>query len=156
LALKPPPPLNPTREARILALGEALNALVSQSRAVTTRAAATFHDELQPAAFHVALWLGAFGPAKPSAIAEAVGMDRSATSRLIRDLARLNLVDTRTDPADGRGVLAGLSLEGRRRLDLAMAQKAAAFNERLWDWNDDDLAHLAALLRRLTAVPATG
>jgi Protein of unknown function (DUF2855) len=31
-----------------------------------------------------------------------------------------------------------------RRLDLAMAQKAAAFNERLWDWNDDDLAHLAA------------
>jgi DNA-binding MarR family transcriptional regulator len=114
------------------------------------------HDELQPAAFHVALWLGAFGPAKPSAIAEAVGMDRSATSRLIRDLARLNLVDTWTDPADGRGVLACLSLEGRRRLDLAMAQKAAAFNERLWDWNDDDLAHLAALHRRLTAIPTMG
>lgn len=41
-------------------------------------------------------------------------------------------------------------------VNLAMAQKAAAFNERLWDWNDDDLAHLAALLRRLTAVPAMG
>jgi hypothetical protein len=25
-------------------------------------------------------------------------------------------------------------------VNLAMAQKAAAFNERLWDWNDDDLA----------------
>jgi hypothetical protein len=41
-------------------------------------------------------------------------------------------------------------------VNLAMAQKAAAFNERLWDWNDDDLAHLAALLRRLIAVPAMG
>jgi hypothetical protein len=61
-----------------------------------------------------------------------------------------------TDPADWRGVLACLSLEGRRRLDLAMAQKAAAFNERLSDWEDDDLADLAALLRRLTAGDARG
>jgi hypothetical protein len=41
-------------------------------------------------------------------------------------------------------------------LDLAMAQKAAAFNERLSDWEDDDLADLAALLRRLTAGDARG
>jgi len=30
------------------------------------------------------------------------------------------------------------------------------FYFRGFDWNDDDLAHLAALLRRLTAVPAMG
>lgn len=148
----PPTPVL-TREAKILAVGEALNALVSQSRAVTARAATTFHAELQPAAFHIALWLGAFGPAKPSAIAEAVGMDRSATSRLTRDLARLHLVETQADATDGRGVVVRLTLEGRRRLDLAMAEKAAVFRDRLSDWKDDDLAYFAALLRKLSAVP---
>src|ERR1700730_12063583 len=66
------------REQRIRALGAVLNALVSQSRALTTQAAVAFHTELQPAAFHIALWLNAFGPATPSAVAQAVGMDRSA------------------------------------------------------------------------------
>ena len=50
-----------------------LQSLVSQSRALTARAAVTFQPELQPAAFHIALWLNAFGPAKPSAMA----VDRS-------------------------------------------------------------------------------
>lgn len=156
MVLKSPPLPTPTRDAQVLALGEALNTLIGQSRAVTARAAGIFHAELQPAAFHVASWLGAFGPAKPSAIAEAVGMDRSATSRLTRELARLFLVEMQADPTDGRGVVVGLTLEGRRRLDLAMAEKAAAFSARLSDWRDEDIAHLAALLRRLTAVPAIG
>jgi len=38
----------------IRALGAALNALVSQSRALTAESAATFQTELQPAAFHIA------------------------------------------------------------------------------------------------------
>ena len=155
LVLKPPLQSVSTRDVQVLALGEALNALVSQSRAVTAHAAATFHADLQPAAFHIALWLGAFGPARASAIAEAVGMDRSATSRLTRELARLHLVEIQTDPADGRGVVVCLALEGRRRLDMAMAEKAAAFRDRLSDWRDEDLAHFATLLRKLTALPAT-
>ncbi len=156
MVLTSPTPSVPTRDAQILALGEALNALVSQSRAVTAHAAATFHPELQPAAFHIALWLGAFGPAKPSVIAEAIGMDRSATSRLTRDLARLHLIQTQTDPIDGRGVLVCLTLEGRQRLDLAMAEKAAALRDRLSDWEDGDLVRLTALLRRLAAGTETG
>jgi hypothetical protein len=37
-----------------------LNALVSQARALTAQAGVTFHPELQPAAFHIALWLNTF------------------------------------------------------------------------------------------------
>src|SRR3979411_2238219 len=85
------------RAQRIRALGAVLNALVSRSRALTAQAAVTFHAELQPAAFHIALWLNAFGPAKPSAMAQAVGMDRSAASRLTRDLVRLAPVRTAHD-----------------------------------------------------------
>lgn len=156
MVLKSPPVPVPTPSAQVLALGETLNTLISQSRAVTARAAAIFHGELQPAAFHVASWLGAFGPAKSSVVAEALGMDRSATSRLTRELARLHLVEMQADPTDGRGVVVRLTSEGRRRLDQAMAEKAAAFSARLSDWEDEDIAHLAALLRRLTAAPAVG
>src|SRR5882757_3111682 len=106
-------PLNKEqREQRILALGGTLNALVSQSRALMAQAAVTFHPELQPAGFHIALWLNTFGPAKPSAVAQAVGMDRSAASRLIRELARLGLITTSIDPSDRRSSVLSLTVDG--------------------------------------------
>jgi DNA-binding MarR family transcriptional regulator len=142
------------REQRIRALGAALNALVSQSRALTAQAAAIFHTELQPAAFHIALWLNAFGPAKPSAVAQAVGMDRSATSRLIRELVRLGLIATSTDPSDRRSVVLSLTVEGRQRLEAAMQTKGAAFQQRLASWSEEDLDLCTELLRKLLDAPA--
>src|SRR5580704_7221884 len=108
------------REQHVRALGSALNALVSQSRALTAQTAAEFDAELQPAAFHIALWLNAFGPAKPSAVAQAVGMDRSAASRLTRELVRLRLIETSTDPSDRRSIVLSLTFDGCQRLEAAM------------------------------------
>lgn len=143
-------PRNDRRRVRcIRELGAALHALVSQSRALTAAAAATFHTELQPAAFHIALWLNAFGPAKPSAVAQAVGMDRSATSRLIRELVRLGLIATSTDPSDRRSIVLSLTPDGRRRLEGAMQTKGAVFEQRLASWSVDDIELCTALLRRL-------
>jgi len=144
------------REQRIRALGDTLNALVSQSRALTAQAAAMFHAELQPAAFHIALWLNSFGPAKPSAVAQAVGMDRSAASRLTRDLARLGLIETSTDPSDRRSIVLSLTVDGRRRIDAAMQAKGATFRQRVASWSEDDLLLCVDLLRRLIDVPANG
>src|SRR5216684_6189001 len=141
------------RERCIRALGAMLNALVSQSRALTAQAAATFHAELQPAAFHIALWLNAFGPAKPSAVAQAVGMDRSATSRLIRELVRLRLIATSTDPSDRRSIVLSLTVDGRRRLEAAMQTKGAAFQQRIASWSEEDLELCTDLLRRLLDMP---
>ncbi|MET2825757.1 MarR family winged helix-turn-helix transcriptional regulator [Mesorhizobium shangrilense] len=137
------------REDRVRALGDTLNALVSQSRALVAQAAMAFHAELQPAAFHIALWLNAFGPAKPSAVAQAVGMDRSAASRLIRELARLGLVESVSDPADRRSIVLSLSVDGRRRMDAAMQAKGATFRQRVASWRDEDLLSCTDLLRRL-------
>src|ERR1700674_4295850 len=147
-------PRNDGRRAqRIRALGAVLNALVSQSRALTAQAAVTFHAELQPAAFHIALWLNAFGPAKPSAVAQAVGMDRSAASRLTRELVRLGLIATQTDPSDGRSVVLSLTADGRRRVAAAMQLKGATFRDRLASWSANDLVLCTELLQRLLDVP---
>jgi DNA-binding MarR family transcriptional regulator len=142
------------REQCVLALGAALNALVSQSRALTAQAAATFHSELQPAAFHIALWLNAFGPAKPSAVAQAIGMDRSAASRLAGDLVRLGLVVTSIDPSDRRSAVLSLTADGRRRMEAATRVKGAAFQQRVASWSEEDLALCTGLLRRLLDVSA--
>jgi DNA-binding MarR family transcriptional regulator len=143
------------RDQRIRALGAALNALVSQARALTAQASATFHPELQPAAFHIALWLNAFGPAKPSAVAQAVGMDRSAASRLARELVRLGLIATSTEPLDGRSIVLSLTADGHRRVEAAMRSKGATFRERLASWSEKDLSLCTELLQRLLDVPAT-
>jgi DNA-binding MarR family transcriptional regulator len=148
------PRIKGRRERSILALGAALNALVSQSRALTAQAAATFHTELQPAAFHIALWLNAFGPAKPSTVAQAVGMDRSAASRLARELVRLGLIATSTDPSDRRSIVLSLTVDGRRRLEAAMQAKGATFRQRVASWSEEDLLLCTDLLQRLLEVPA--
>jgi DNA-binding MarR family transcriptional regulator len=135
-------------------LGSVLNALVSQSRALTAQAAVSFHAELQPAAFHIALWLNAFGPAKPSALAQAVGMDRSAASRLTRDLVRLGLIDTSMDPSDRRSIVLSLTANGRRRMNAAMQAKGNTFRQRVASWSEQDLLVCTNLLQRLLDVPA--
>jgi DNA-binding MarR family transcriptional regulator len=142
------------REQRTRALGAVLNALVSQSRALTAQAAVAFHAELQPAAFHIALWLNAFGPAKPSTVAQAVGMDRSAASRLARELVRLGLIATSTDRSDRRSIVLSLTVDGRRRLEAAMQAKGTTFRQRVASWSEEDLLLCTDLLQRLLEVPA--
>ncbi|MFK4834099.1 MarR family winged helix-turn-helix transcriptional regulator [Microbacterium sp. ZW T2_14] len=143
------------RERLELALGDQVNALLSATRALTERSAARFHEGLQPAAFHIARWLYAFGPAKPSVIAEAIGMDRSSTSTLIGRMRRLDLVAASPDPDDRRGVIVGLTKAGTVRVGDALADRGDELHARTRDWSTEDLSQLIALLGRLTGGRAT-
>lgn len=138
-----------------LALGERLNALLSATRALSERSAAQFHEELQPAAFHIARWLHAFGPAKPSKIAESVGMDRSSTSTLLTRMRGLGLVTDTPDPQDRRGVIVQLTDLGEARVTSAMEERGVEFFGRLKDWSTHDLLELERLLGKLTADAGT-
>lgn len=97
--------------------------------------------------------LAACGRAKPSAVAEAVNMDRSAASRLIRELVRVGLVATPTDASDARSVVLSLTAEGHRRVEAALQLKNAIFLERLASWSQKDLVLCTELLQRLLDVP---
>ncbi|WP_436532792.1 MarR family winged helix-turn-helix transcriptional regulator [Actinoplanes sp. HUAS TT8] len=139
-----------------LALGEGINALVSATRALSERSAAHFHSQLQPAAFHIARWLYAFGPAKPSEVAEAVHMDRSSTSTLIGKMRTLGLLEASPNPDDKRSVIVGLSTDGRERVAATLQDRGDVFHARTREWSDDDLAQLVELLGRLTSEPSPG
>ncbi|WP_207906751.1 MarR family winged helix-turn-helix transcriptional regulator [Luteibacter rhizovicinus] len=141
------------RDKLVGALGEQLSALLSASRALTTEAGAAFHPDLPPAAFHIAQWLRSFGAAKVSRVAEAVAMDRSATSRLTSRLIELGLVEARPDPDDGRGVVLDLTDLGRRNIDQAIARKGDVFHRKIEGWSHVDLEQFTACLRRFNAMP---
>jgi DNA-binding MarR family transcriptional regulator len=142
-----------SRPALERALGTELNALLSASRALTERSAARFHSRLRPAAFHLARWIYAYGPTKPSALAREVGMDRSSTSSLIRQMRDLGLVDSTPDPADSRGVIVALTNLGNERVADALDLRGSEFFERTATWNAQDLTTLVGLLHRFNTDP---
>lgn len=73
-------------------------------RSLTERTAAAFHPDLPPAAYYLARWLDGDGPANASTLVEAVEMDRSSTSTLLRRMKLLGLIDSTPDPANRRAL----------------------------------------------------
>jgi DNA-binding MarR family transcriptional regulator len=130
-------------------VGAQLSRLLASARAMTTEAASRFHPDLPPAAFHIARWLLAFGPARTNDIARGVAMDRSAASRLIDALRTAGLVRVDADPDDRRANSVRLTAAGRRHVARALEWKGGVFHHRLATWNERDLATLARLLARL-------
>ncbi|MFE6648866.1 MarR family winged helix-turn-helix transcriptional regulator [Nocardioides sp. NPDC057772] len=129
-------------------LGLEINALLGASRALTERSAAAFHEDLRPAAFHIARWLYAYGPAKPSDVAEAVAMDRSSTSALLKRMASLDLTQSSRTPEDGRSMLVSLTPTGRSQVERALALRQGELEQRVEGWPEADLAALVSLLHR--------
>jgi DNA-binding MarR family transcriptional regulator len=140
-------PDDPVRLETQLALGVEINALLSASRALTERTAASFHPDLQPAAFHLARWLYAYGPANPSALAEAAAMDRSSTSNLLRRMKALGLIESAPDPVDRRAVKVSLTNDGESRVAEALDLRGSAFFARTKGWTVGELKTFTELLR---------
>ena len=129
-------------------LGLEINALLGASRALTERSAAAFHEDLRPAAFHIARWLYAYGPAKPSDVAEAVAMDRSSTSALLKRMTSLGLAQSSRTPEDGRSLLVSLTPAGRTQVERALALRQDELEHRVAGWSPTDLDTLVSLLHR--------
>ena len=71
------------------------------------------------------------------------------TNRIDRLVERL-LVERRTDPSDGRGVLVSSTIEGRKRVDIAISELVAAETIVLENLAPLDQDRLAGLLRKLS------
>lgn len=140
-----------SRERSERALGDQLNALLSASRALTEQSAAAFHPDLQHAAFHLARWIYAFGGAKPSVIAEAVGMDRSAASSLLKKMLALRLLDSTPDDEDRRSRIVDLTPLGRERVQRALDLRGSSFRDRIASWSDQELEAFTAMLREFNS-----
>jgi DNA-binding MarR family transcriptional regulator len=99
--------------------------------------------------FLVLRQLDTLGQASQSELADALGIDPSNLATLANDLAGRGLVDRSRDAADRRRYVLRLSRPGERLLRRTEGAIAAAEDELLAPLDDEQRAHLHALLRRL-------
>ncbi|WP_034160992.1 MarR family winged helix-turn-helix transcriptional regulator [Sphingomonas sp. ERG5] len=144
--------MDPNRSDVIAALGGELNALLAAFRAIMAGSAAQFHADLQPAAYQIAVTLAARGASKAGTLAEKLGMDKSAVSRLAKSLCGAGLAAASPDPEDGRGVLYSLTDEGADRVRVANLVKSDAYFARIEGWSDEELSQFVISLRKFNQV----
>lgn len=84
-------------------------------------------------------------------LAAHYALDKSTVSRQVAALERAALVERRLDPKDHRVQVLHLTESGRRILAQVTVSRRAAFQERLANWPEEDLARFADYLVRYNA-----
>jgi DNA-binding MarR family transcriptional regulator len=144
--------MSKTRTELVTELGSELNALLVASRAVMAASAVRFHPDLQPAAYQLAATLARRGSTKAGRLAERLGMDKSAVSRLAKSLCDNGLAHASTDPDDGRAMVYSLTAAGRNGIQAANAVKSDAFFSRVDGWSNAEIARFIGLLRKFNRI----
>ncbi|PPI22651.1 MarR family transcriptional regulator [Rathayibacter sp. AY1B1] len=130
---------------------EQITALAVQVRLAVRDAAASIDPALPPFGLRLLRMLERCGPVHSGAVAERLGVDRSAISRQARQLADLGLVEMTSDPADGRARFLSLSSAGCERMRDLGGEQRQRMQEALSAWPEEDLRAFAGYLERLTA-----
>lgn len=102
-----------------------------------------------PAAIGVLYQLSRSGPVRISALANALALDVSTTSRHVRGLETDELVERQADPEDGRATLLHITEAGRQFLADAIAERSAVLRAATAGWDEHDLTALNHYLARL-------
>lgn len=89
------------------------------------------------------------GPGRACALADAVGLDQSTTSRRVSALVDRGFLERTPDPDDGRAQLVGLTDAGREVLVQERRRREELVAIALEDWDESDRRALADLLGRL-------
>ncbi|GHF55702.1 MarR family transcriptional regulator [Streptomyces mashuensis] len=126
-----------------------LTAFARRARA----AAARMHPQLSLVSYALLAHLEDSDGCRPSDLAEQFLLNKSTISRQVATLEDLGLVERRPDPRDQRAHILHLTAHGRGALEQVSDHRRTAFQERLGDWDADDLARFAGYLRRYNARP---
>lgn len=89
------------------------------------------------------------GPMRPSAVATALGLTPSATSRHLAALRRDGLLTETADLTDDRTFLAGIADSGRTEIDTVMSAGAARFVQAIESWSDAEVDEALRVIDRL-------
>ena len=86
----------------------------------------------------------------PKALLQQTLVSSGTMTNRIDRLVERGLVERRTDPHDGRGILVSMTDAGCDTVDAAIERLVAAETDLLADLGDDEREHLARLLRALS------
>lgn len=122
--------------------------IASAARRSGRTIAQRFDADLQPAAWALLRELLRGGPQQPHVLAATLSMDRSAISRLLKDLRERGLVQGERDEQDGRAMWISVTPAAAERAEAVLTERRARLHERLSMWDEGDLDRFALLLDR--------
>jgi DNA-binding MarR family transcriptional regulator len=117
------------------------------------RRAAFAASDLEPWEFDVLAALrraGAPYELSPKSLLQQTLVSSGTMTNRIDRLVERRLVDRRTDPNDGRGILVKMTVRGRERVDAAISELLHSEGELLDGLSPIDQERLSALLRKLS------
>ncbi|ARH89216.1 MarR family winged helix-turn-helix transcriptional regulator [Streptomyces sp. MOE7] len=94
--------------------------------------------------------LARVGPVTATKLAEAIGMDRTVTTRYATRLQEAGLIARLPDPADARATRLALTEEGERAVTALRGAMEFFVAEEMATWPPDEAAAFAMRLERLT------
>ncbi|MFI9721018.1 MarR family winged helix-turn-helix transcriptional regulator [Streptomyces sp. NPDC052396] len=113
--------------------------------------AARMHPELSLVSYTLLTHLQDQQGCRATDLAAHYLLDKSTVSRQVAGLEQLGLVERRVHPDDQRVQVLHLTEHGIHTLEQVTTSRRTAFQQRLADWNEDDLARFAAYLLRYNA-----
>lgn len=130
-----------------------LTRLFRRARTRQQRTAAEVHPDLDSAGYAVLVTVRELstqaGGVRGGEVSDALGLHKSTTSRNLSTLEELGLVERVPDPSDARARQVRLTAAGSTALDRSFQGRRDRLKDQLSTWDREDIATLAALLRRL-------
>jgi DNA-binding MarR family transcriptional regulator len=133
----------------ILTVEDAISTLSRTLHLIVRNAATAVDPSLQPVGYRVLRTIQRCGTVQSSAAADMLVVDRSVISRQVRQLEALGLVESRTDPDDGRARILALTEEGTRRMRSVNPTNRTIMHGLLSSWSAEELESFAAQVERL-------
>src|SRR5690606_23962912 len=133
----------------LLAVEDRMGALSRRLQVLVKNAATAIDPSLPPTGFRLLRMIERCGSVQSSVAADMLGVDRSMISRQVRQLEELGLVETRSDPVDGRARFLALTEEGTRRMLEVNPTSRTIMYPLLTSWSVDELESFATQLGRL-------
>jgi DNA-binding MarR family transcriptional regulator len=134
----------------IRSINESFDRLVIGARRTMRSATAQLAADLQPAAWPVFREVILGGRVQASAIVTALGVDKSAVSRHLKELRERGLVDSARDEHDARVIWITPTPLALRRVDAISAEQQSLLRSSLDTWSAEDLESFARLLDRFS------
>ncbi|WP_411720382.1 MarR family winged helix-turn-helix transcriptional regulator [Mycetocola sp.] len=142
----------------ILAVEDSISTLARTLHLIVRNAATAVDPSLQPVGYRLLRTIQRCGTVQASVAADTLVVDRSVISRQVRQLEELGLVETRTDPDDGRARILALTEKGHERMRSVNPTNRTIMHGLLSSWSEEELENFAAQVERLNeaADTATG
>lgn len=139
----------------ILSVEDSISTLSRKLQLIVRNAASAVDPSLQPVSYRLLRTIQRCGTVQASVAADMLVVDRSVISRQVRQLEDLGLVETRTDPDDGRARILALTEEGNRRMRSVNPTNRTIMHGLLSSWSAEELESFAAQVERLNETADT-